>query len=417
MKKLEVRLVHQPGEERVVGQLAEAGPRPASRQIFFEYDPDFLRDPLWLSPFKLPPQPGLIEHRDHAFGPIFGLFDDSLPDGWGLLLMDRFFAQQGLALSEVSVLDRLAYLGTRTMGALTYHPPADPSDSADRQDQRLDLHAMARASQEVIQGTAKEVLPQLLRAGGSPGGARPKVLVGVSGEEILSGEDDLPAGYTPWIVKLAARKDAPDAGPAELAYSLMAKDAGIAMPPTRLFQTAQGDRFFGTERFDRQGNRRFHVHTFGNLIHANFRIPSSDYRQLLDVTRILTKNHRDVLEGYRRMVFNVLAHNRDDHVKNFAFRMSAEGSWELAPAYDLVFAPGPGGEHTMTIAGEGRAPARSHLLKLADLTGITGRDAHEILDEVASAVARWQTHARLAGVGARSAKAIEKAIKDCLARL
>jgi serine/threonine-protein kinase HipA len=412
VKTLEVRLVREPGQERVVGRLAEAGPRPASRQIYFEYDPAFLSDPLWLSPFKLPPQPGLIEHRDHAFGPIFGLFDDSLPDGWGLLLMDRFFEQQGLALAEVSVLDRLAYLGTRTMGALTYHPPADPGD---REARRLDLHAMARASQEVIRGTAREVLPQLLRAGGSPGGARPKVLVGVSGEEILSGEDDLPPGYTPWIVKLQARQDAPDAGPAELAYSLMAREAGIAMPPTRLFETAEGERFFGAERFDRQGNRRFHVHTFGNLIHANFRIPSCDYRQLLDVTRILTKNHQDVLECYRRTVFNVLAHNRDDHVKNFAFRMTAEGGWELAPAYDLVFSPGPGGEHTMTIAGEGRAPARSHLLKLADLAGISNREAQAILDEVAAAVAHWREHARRAGVGAKTAKGIETAIKECLA--
>ncbi|HYU32926.1 MAG TPA: type II toxin-antitoxin system HipA family toxin [Thermoanaerobaculia bacterium] len=414
MKKLEVRLVQMPGQERVVGWLADAGPRPASRQIYFEYDPAFLRDPLWLSPFKLPPQPGLIEHRDHAFGPICGLFDDSLPDGWGLLLMDRFFEQQGLVLAEMSVLDRLAFLGTRTMGALTYHPPAGP---VDHQAQGLDLHAMARASQEVIQGTAREVLPQLVRAGGSPAGARPKVLVGVSGEEILSGEDDLPPGYVHWIVKLHARPDAPDAGPAELAYSLMAREAGIAMPPTRLFETAQGERFFGVERFDRQGNRRFHVHTFGNLIQANFRIPSCDYRQLLEVTKILTKNHQDVLECYRRMTFNVLAHNRDDHVKNFAFRMTAEGGWELAPAYDLVFAPGPGGEHTMTIAGEGRAPARSHLLKLADLAGVSGRDAQAILDEVATAVAHWHAHARLAGVGARSSKAIEKAIDGCLARV
>jgi serine/threonine-protein kinase HipA len=414
VKTLEVRLVREPGQERVVGRLAEAGPRPASRQIYFEHDPAFLSDPLWLSPFKLPPQPGLIEHRDHAFGPIFGLFDDSLPDGWGLLLTDRFFEQQGLDLAEASVLERLAYLGTRTMGALTYHPPADPGDHEAR---RLDLHAMARASQEVIRGTAREVLPQLLRAGGSPGGAGPKVLVGVSGEEILSGEDDLPPGYTPWIVKLQARQDAPDAGPAELAYSLMAREAGIAMPPTRLFETAEGERFFGAERFDRQGNRRFHVHTFGNLIHANFRIPSCDYRQLLDVTRILTKNHQDVLECYRRITFNVLAHNRDDHVKNFAFRMTTGGGWELAPAYDLVFSPGPGGEHTMTIAGEGRAPARSHLLKLADLTGISNREAQAILDEVATAVAHWRAHARRAGVWAKTAKVIETAIKECLGRV
>lgn len=414
MKRLEVRLVQQPGQERVVGHLAEAGPRPASRQVFFEYDPAFLRDPLWLSPFKLPPQPGLIDHRDHAFGPIFGLFDDSLPDGWGLLLMDRFFQQQGMALAEVSVLDRLAWLGTRTMGALTYHPPAAPPG---REAEPLDLHVLARASQKVIQGTEKEVLPQLLRAGGSPGGARPKVLIGVSGEEILSGEDELPAGYTHWIVKFQTSQDARDIGPAELAYSLMAREAGITMPPTRLFETARGERFFGVERFDRQGNRRFHVHTFGNLIQSNFRIPSNDYLQLLDVTRILTKNRKDLLEAYRRMVFNVLAHNRDDHVKNFAFRMTDEGSWELAPAYDLIFAPGPGGEHTMTIAGEGRAPSRKHLLQVAGRAGISNREAEEILDEVASAVFHWRAHARAAGVGAKTARMIETAMAECLGRL
>jgi serine/threonine-protein kinase HipA len=276
---------------------------------------------------------------------------------------------------------------------------------------------MARASQQVVEGIAGEVLPLLLRAGGSPGGARPKVLVGVSGDSILAGDDDLPPGYTHWIVKFHARQDSPDAGPGELAYSLMAREAGLAMPPARLFETAQGERFFGVERFDRRGNHRYHVHTFGNLIQANFRIPSCDYRQLLEVTRILTRNHQSVLECYRRMVFNVLTHNRDDHVKNFAFRMTDEGGWELAPAYDLVFSPGPGGEHTMTVAGEGRAPARRHLLHLAAPAGISDRDAEAILEEVASAAARWRVHARRTGVGTKSAKWVEQAIGECLARL
>ncbi len=415
MKQLEVRLTRQPGDERVVGQLAERGPRPAGGRLYFEYAAEFLRDPLWLSPFKLPPQPGLVEHRDHAFGPIFGLFDDSLPDGWGLLLMDRFFHQRGTPVVEVSVLDRLAYLGTRTMGALTYHPPAEAGEPGERR-APLDLHEMARASLQVLRGAATDVLPQLLRAGGSPGGARPKVLVGVRGDEILSGEDDLPAGFTPWIVKFHARQDAPDAGPGELAYSLMARAAGLAMGPTRLFETTRGERFFGAERFDRRGNRRFHVHTFGNLIQANFRIPSCDYRQLLEVTRILTRSHQEVLEGFRRMVFNVLTHNRDDHVKNFAFRLNDDGDWELAPAYDLVFSPGPGGEHTMTVAGEGRAPGRSHLLQVAGAAGLTDREAGEILDQVAEAATRWRTHAREAGMAAKSAKVVEMAIQECLAR-
>ncbi len=382
--------------------------------MVFEYDPSFLRNPLWLSPFKLPPEPGLLQHRDLAFAPIFGLFDDSLPDGWGLLLMDRFFQQQGPALAEVSVLDRLAFLGTRTMGALTYHPPADP---ADRDPPVLDLHQMAQASDQVLRGSGGEILPLLLRAGGSPGGARPKVLVGVRGDQLLSGEDDLPAGYAHWIVKFRAREDPPDSGPIEQAYALMARDAGIDMPETRLFETSGGERFFGAKRFDRRHGVRFHVHTFGNLIHANFRIPSCDYRQLLEVTRILTRNHQDTLECYRRMVFNVLTHNRDDHAKNFAFRMSDDGDWQLAPAYDLTFSPGPGGEHSTTVAGEGGAPARRHMLRLAEPAGIAERDAEAILDQVASAAARWQLHARETGVGRRSAGTVETAIEGCLAGL
>lgn len=412
MKKLEVRLTIRPGEERVVGQLAEA--RGRGREVVFEYAPAFLRDPLELSPFKLPPEPGLLQHRDLAFGPIFGLFDDSLPDGWGLLLMDRFFQQQGSTLAEVSVLDRLAFLGTRTMGALTYHPPSDPTDRTPR---ILDLHDMAKASERVLRGTSEEVLPRLVRAGGSPGGARPKVLVGLRGDEILSGEDDLPEGFAHWMVKFRAREDPPDSGAVELAYAHMARDAGITMPETRLFETDQNERFFGVERFDRSHGARYHAHTFGNLIHADFRIPSCDYRQLLEVTRILTRNHQDVLECYRRMIFNVLAHNRDDHVKNFAFRMTHDGHWQLAPAYDLVYSPGPGGEHSMTVAGEGRSPARRHMLELAEASAIAEREAGAILDEVATAIGNWRIHAGTAGVGRRSTGAVAAAIESCSARL
>lgn len=397
MKKLEVRLTLRPGVERVVGQLA----LPSRGRIAFEYDPAFLRDPLWLSPFKLPPQPGVVEHRDLDFGPIFGLFDDSLPDAWGLLLMDRFLRQRGSVLAEVSVLDRLAFLGTRTMGALTYHPP---SEAADHEAQLLDLHEMAVASEEVLAGTVPEVLPQLLRAGGSPGGARPKVLIGLRGDSILSGEDELPEGYIAWIVKFGSREDPPDIGPIEMAYSRMARQAGITMPSTRLFETAEGDRFFSVERFDRRGNQRLHVHTFGNLIHADFRVPSCDYRQLLEVTRILTRNHQDVLEIYRRMTFNVLAHNRDDHVKNFAFLLNERGEWQLAPAYDLVFSHGPGGEHSTTVADEGRAPGREHLLQLAEPAGVSQDEAEAIFEAVASAVAVWDDVSREAGVSARSRK-------------
>lgn len=396
-KRLEVRLRSTPDEEIPVGLLAEH-----EQRVYFEYDPAWLERGRELSPLKLKARPGLIEHTERDFGPLPGLFDDSLPDGWGLLLMDRHFRRRGVEPAEVSALDRLAYLGTETMGALTYHPPAEREEV----DPFLfELHELAREAQAVYAGEAAEILPQLLRAGGSPGGARPKVLVGYDPQTDrgISGEADLPEGFEHWMVKFAAREESDFAGPVEYAYAEMAAAAGVDLPPTRLFETAEGERFFGVRRFDRaEGNRRFHVHTFGNLIHANFRLPCCDYSQLFRATSILTRDHRDTLRLFRRMAFNVLAHNRDDHAKNFAYRLDLEsGEWSLTPAYDLTFATGPGGEHTTTVLGEGRAPQPERLLALGEQHGVGRREGGAILDEVAAAVARWKEFAEEAGVPTR----------------
>lgn len=418
---LDVRLTLSPSNERPVGRLFLD-----RRGCFFEYDREFLDDPLWLSPFKLPPEPGLVEHRDREFGPIFGLFDDSLPDGWGLLLMDRLFQRRGMAPGDVTALDRLAYLGTRTLGALTFHPP---TESVEARQRTLDLQAMAQEARRVLAGASTDVLPELVRAGGSPGGARPKVLVGIaddaiedpSADEMLSGEDDLPEGYQHWIVKFPAGTDDPGAGAVENAYAEMARRAGIDMPPTRLFETNSGDRYFGVQRFDRDNsegnNRRFHMHTFGNLIHADFRVPSCDYRQLLEVTRVLTRNHQDVVECFRRMVFNVASHNRDDHVKNFAFQMDESGEWRLAPAYDLTYSEGPGGEHTMTVAGEGRTPGRRQVMELAESAGLEVREAEAVVEEVLDGVEAWNGCAEQASVGRAARAAVGRAIEQSAFRL
>jgi len=402
MKKLAVHLSTDPDQRRLVGELAES-----DRKIYFEYDPEFLNDPLWLSPFKLPPEPGLHEHRDLSYGPLFGLFDDSLPDGWGLLLMDRYFRKQGISPETLSPLDRLAYMGTRTMGALTYHPPAQTDNE---QDAALDLHSLARSAYRVLEGTAAEVLPQLRIAGGSPGGARPKVLIGLKDHSMISGADTLPDGYTGWIVKFPSKQNDINDGRIEYAYSNMAKAAGLHMPATRLFTTLTGEAFFGVERFDRQQNRRLHVQTFGNLIHSNFRIPGCDYEQLMKITRVLTKNQTDVNAAFRLMVFNILAHNRDDHVKNFSFMLNENNEWRLAPAYDLTFTYGPGGEHTMTVAGESRAPGRIHILRIAEGAGISKKQAAEIIDEVASALTEWQRFAEEAGISRKIAARISSTL-------
>lgn len=403
MRKLEVR-IDWGDEELVVGTLAEQ-----ERRIYFEYDAGFLRSPLLISPFKLPPRPGLFEHTDRDFAGVFGVFNDSLPDGWGLLLMDRQFRSQGADPRTLTPLDRLAYIGTRGMGALTYHPPAAEAEA--EQDLGIELDALARQAERVLEGSTEEVLPALRIAGGSPGGARPKVLVGVRDDgRIISGTSALPAGYRHLLVKFGAKEDPPDIGAVEAAYALMAESAGIAVPPTRLFETADG-RYFGAERFDREGNRRVHMHTLGGLLHASHRVPSMEYEGFLRATLMLTRDQRQVEEAFRRMVFNVLAHNRDDHVKNFSFLMGRDGSWRLAPAYDLVFSDGPGGQHTMAVAGEAVQPADGDMLRVAQACDVDLLRARRIIEGVRDSVQQWPGLARTMGVSAVTRGLIGKRIQ------
>ncbi|MBW2733020.1 MAG: type II toxin-antitoxin system HipA family toxin [Deltaproteobacteria bacterium] len=403
MKKLSIQFSRTFEDSVHVGTLAEERGR-----IYFEYAADYLSTGTSLSPFRLPFRGGLFEHTQREFNALPGLFDDSLPDGWGLLLMDRHFQRLGRPLATMSPLDRLAWLGTRTMGALTYHPPTARQDGDSG---IFELHELARQSREILAGKATEILPQLLRAGGSPGGARPKVLVGYAPTtgEMLSGEESLPPGFEHWIVKFTGAEDDADAAAIEYAYALMAKAAGIHMPPTQLFETKDGERFFGVKRFDRAWDRRYHVHTFGNLIHADFRVPS-DYGDLLKATSVLTRSQKEVRRAFRQMVFNVGTHNRDDHVKNFAFLLDdTSGEWALTPAYDLTFAAGPGGEHTMTVAGEGKRPTREHMLHLAKNASIPDKTAHTIMDEMRAAILSWAQFAEEAGVSKEGRTIVKRA--------
>ena len=399
MRRLEVHLDWGDAQVRV-GSLAEQ-----ERRIYFEYDAAFLASPLPISPFKLAVRPGLFEHGDREFAQVFGVFKDSLPDGWGLLLMDREFGKRGLDPAAVSVLDRLAYIGSRGMGALTYHPPTSmPGDEAEMQ---IDLDALARQAERILEGSAEEVLPALRIAGGSPGGARPKVLVGLRGDgRLLSGASELPEGFRPFLVKFPAQEDASDIGAVEASYALMAEAAGVNVPPTRLFETPDGGRYFGAERFDRAGHRRLHMHTLGGLLHASHRIPSLEYEGFLKATLLLTKDQRQVDQAFRRMVFNVLTHNRDDHVKNVSFLMNRQGEWRLAPAYDLVFSEGPYGHHTMAVAGEAERPGDADMLRVAETGDVDPRRAREILQEVEQAVGEWPRWAASTGVPAETVRRI-----------
>ncbi|WP_411836093.1 type II toxin-antitoxin system HipA family toxin [Pseudomonas chlororaphis subsp. aurantiaca] len=361
---------------------------------YFTYAKDWLTQGFNLSPqltFDERPQ----QPDTHLFLGIHGAFADSLPDGWGLLLMGRFFtAEYGSRVTHgLTQLDRLAYIGNRGMGALEYYPM---SEKVAREP--ISLSALYEASIQVQVGETVEVLKALRVAGGSPGGARPKAAVAFSEDlsHVVSAFEPLPEGYAHWIVKFRALQEPWSMGAIECAYARMARTAGVDMAHCELITvpSEQGwnERFFATRRFDRKHNRKVHMMTAAGILHADFRIPCLDYKDLLRLTFALTKSAKEVEKMARLMVFNGLAHNYDDHAKNFAFlyeegQDGLEGQWVLAPAYDLTFSTGMG-EHTTAFDGQGR-PSRKAIKRLcADYKFLKPDD---YIDQTLEALGNWET--------------------------
>jgi len=390
MSELNVYYHGMKGDSLLVGQLASF-----KNKVYFEYDTKFLTSGLNLSPFLLPLKPGAqTPQPNNPWGGLFGVFNDSLPDGWGLLLMDRHLQSLGVDMQYLSPLDRLAYIGSRGMGALSYKP----SKSMGKDGFHIDLSELASSALDIYEGSVSECLAELSQAGGSPGGARPKVLIHSDGEHLISGDGKVPEGYKAWVVKFFSRDEPPDTGRIEYAYSLMAKDAGITMPETRLFEDSQGNAWFAIRRFDREGGKCVHMHTLGGLVDADFRIPSLDYTEVLKVTQALTRNVGDVEQAFAVMVFNVLAKNRDDHSKNFSFLMDDKGKWCLSPAYDLTYSRGMNGEHTTSVAGEGRNPKISDMLKVGKAVGLKATVMENMIDNVRESIERWDEWCDIAGI-------------------
>ncbi len=383
IKHIKVRLEFAPHLNFVVGDmlLSEGG------EIYFQFEPSFLARNIPISPFKLKNQiePQTPRPNDaQIFSGLFGVFADSLPDGWGLLLMSRSMRKYGMSYQTSSALDRLSFIGQRAMGALTYEPVLEHSEQDTSK--TIDLSQLASAVSKVLEGSTEDVLPELLELGGSPAGARPKVLVAVDTSKkgkkrMIAGVDNVPPGFEHWLIKFHGKDEAAEAGVVEYIYMKVAEHVGLKTEQVHLFEDNKKNLWFGTRRFDRgpQGQRT-HVHTLAGLLHANFRLPALDYEAFLHTTYILTKNRIDLSSAFRLMVFNVVFHNRDDHAKNFAYVLSQDGVWHLSPAYDLNYSEGPGGEHTTSILGEGRSPTRDRILKLGVKFGI--ENANSILQEV-----------------------------------
>lgn len=398
-----------PGTPLRIGLLTNeaAPPIPVGRLAMandiaqLEWSPEAIAAGLPLSPLHYPLETGLLAARTREFDGLHGFIADSLPDAWGTLLLKRRLAKMGHRYEELNAVDRLALVGRRGRGALVFQP--ETLDQAEASS--IDLDQLAEESRHVMLGEEGELDDLLVRLGGGSGGARPKVHVSFASDGSLqAGDEKAGQGSSEWpeewIVKFPALSDPPDIGPAEEAYARMARAAGIIMAETRLIPSANGPGHFATRRFDRPApGKRLHMVSLGGAVEASPHMPSLDYDGFLRSTLSITRDMRDVEQAFRRMVFNVLAHNRDDHVRQQAYLMDEKGEWHLAPAYDLTFSHGPGGEHYMAVEGEGRAITRTHVETLGARHGLSPKRIADIVGEVKSATARWSEYASECEVG------------------
>lgn len=327
----------------------------------FEYDGEWLQHGYSISPLELPLEPGVKIARAAPFDGGFGVFDDSLPDGWGLLILDRYLRLHRINPHALTILDRLSLVGSSGRGALEFRP----DNSTTEQDDSISVTEMATeinlllGSEEYSGGS----LDLLYHKGGSPGGARPKVFLRYDDSE--------------WLVKFPAREDSDDIGKQEYDYSQWAKRCGIEMPDTRLFD----DKYFGVKRFDRDNHgNRYHVASAAGLLCADYRIPSIDYLHLMALCRKLTNSEQDLWKLYRVAVFNYMIGNKDDHAKNFSF-IVRNGSWHFAPAYDLLPSYGMNGYHTTSYNGS-ITPTDDDVIAVAAKSGLNRNKAAAILKEV-----------------------------------
>jgi serine/threonine-protein kinase HipA len=313
----------------------------------------------------------------------------------GRLLIDRELAARGRQSIGLTDLDRLALIGTDGMGALTYRPEDAPEVL-----EEISLDWFDRLVPEVGGRATAEDLERLRKMAGGSQGARPKFVAQLSDDGTRLRGHRLPwePGWRPVLVKRRALTDEPGAIEAEAAYAAMARAAGITMAPVQVLRATSGEPFFATDRFDCDGTGRRHMQSVAALLDVDFRSATLDYSELLKVVRVMTRDQCAVEEMFRRMVFNIRALNRDDHLKNHAFLMDRNGTGTLAPAYDLSFSRGPGDEHTLLVAGEGRRPGRAQIAHVAERSGIKPKRAAQIVEEVKAAIALWPGLAKEAEV-------------------
>lgn len=408
---------------RAVGAVAWNADRGVAE---FEYEPGFIRQGLEIAPITLPLRSGISSFpslNSATFHGLPGLLADSLPDRFGNRIINAWLARQGRSADSFTPVERLCYMGVRGMGALEFKPAIGPKNV---KAQPVEVAELIQLVNEIFQkrtgwvvnlkGRRVETLKRIIQVGSSAGGNRPKAVIAWNPEtqEVRSGQIAAPPGFESWLLKFdgvtdRTLQDPGGFGRVEYAYHKMARTAGITMEPCRLLEEG-GRAHFLTRRFDRDFNgNKIHMQSLCAMAHYDFNEAGAyGYEQALGVIQRLNLGHPSLQEMFRRMVFNVIARNQDDHTRNIAFLMDSTGSWRLAPAYDVVWAYNPGGtwtnRHQLTINGKRDRFVRADLLAVSMAYGI--KDAAAILDQVLEAVSGWRKMAKSCGVSPDLIKAI-----------
>ncbi|WP_423380578.1 type II toxin-antitoxin system HipA family toxin [Burkholderia sp. LMG 32019] len=352
------------GERWHWGTLVSTTALSSRPMIAFEYSNEARQRGLELSSYTLPLDgPNLRrdfpDYQLQLPGPVY----DALPDGWGMLLMDRMFRSRGLTTARIGPLERLAYIGGNAMGAMTFEPVA-PEGAAP--DVHITLEQLAADVQKVLHGEGGAFLQTLLLVGGSPQGARPKALV-YRDPQTGGLTTAVTPGFDAWLVKFPANEEHSEVCAIEMVYAECLRRCGIETPDTQYFSLPNGLAAFASKRFDRRDGLRVPMQSLAAFTGADYRTPGAlDYVNFLRATQMCTNDVRQMAVAFERAVFNVAFNNRDDHPKNFAYLMAPDGQWRLAPAYDVTFCEGPGGYHQMDVMGEALEISRTHMLRLAE---------------------------------------------------
>ncbi len=398
----------------------------------FEYDGDFTDSGIEVSPLRMPLGKNIYEFpalRGDPFYGMPGLVADSLPDKFGNAVIEHWLMSHGRSLSDFTAIDRLCYTGKRGMGALEYVPATADIENVD---EVINVREMVRFATEVLANRESITLKaddeltysQLVQVGSSAGGARAKAVIAWNEEtnEVRSGQIELGPGYEHWLMKFDnvskngdhGLEDKPEYTLIEYAYYLMAISAGITMSECRIYNSGD-DHHFMTKRFDRKDGKKIHMQTLGAMAHISYQNPGvCGYELAAGYMKELGISYKEIEQFYRRMVFNCLAVNQDDHVKNISFIMDRSGKWMLSPAYDITFSYDPANKwlraHQMTVNGKTTEIGTSDLLKAGNSMGIKERRCREILSEVDAAVMRFPEFAAEAGIKEKTCEYISSMI-------